>query len=80
MQISSTSPNPGVAGSNPARGTKNIFPGERKVIKRIALTILTIVLVFSLCACGNRDMFDIVHTFDRVIVKLADGSIVEGKC
>ena len=47
------------------------------MIKRIVLTILTIVLVFSLCACGNRD---IVRTFDRVIVKLADGSIVEGKC
>ena len=50
------------------------------MIKRIVLTILTIVLVFSLCACGNRDMSDIVRTFDRVIVKLADGSIVEGKC
>ena len=50
------------------------------MIKRIALTILTIVLVFFLCACGNHDTFDIVHTFDRVIIQLADGSVVKGKC
>lgn len=50
------------------------------MIKRIALAALLVVMVFALCACGNRDMWDTVHTFDRVIVQLADGSVVEGKC
>ena len=50
------------------------------MIKRIALAALLVVMVFTLCACGNRDMWDTVHTFDRVIVQLADGSVVEGKC
>ena len=50
------------------------------MIKRIALAVLLVVMVFALCACGNRDMWDTVHTFDRVIVQLADGSVIEGKC
>lgn len=50
------------------------------MIKRIALAALLVVMVFALCACGNRDMWDTVHTFDRVIVQLADGSVIEGKC
>lgn len=50
------------------------------MIKRIALVVLLVVMVFTLCACGNRDMWDTVRTFDRVIVQLADGSVVEGKC
>ena len=50
------------------------------MIKRIALAALLVAMVFALCACGNRDMWDTVHTFDRVIVQLADGSVVEGKC
>lgn len=50
------------------------------MIKRIVLAVLLITMVFTLCACSNRDMFDTVRTFDRVIVQLADGSVVEGKC
>lgn len=50
------------------------------MIKRIALAALLVIMVFALCACGNRDMWDTVHTFDRVIVQLADGSVIEGKC
>lgn len=49
-------------------------------MKRIALTVMLIVMTFALCACSNRDMWDTVHTFDRVIVQLADGSVIEGKC
>lgn len=50
------------------------------MIKRITLVVLLVVMVFTLCACGNRDMWDTVRAFDRVIVQLADGSVVEGKC
>ena len=49
-------------------------------MKRIALAVMLIVMTFALCACGNRDHWDTVHTFDRVIVQLADGSVIEGKC
>ena len=49
-------------------------------MKRIALAIMLIVMAFALCACGNRDVWDTVNRFDRVIVQLADGSIIDGKC
>lgn len=48
--------------------------------KRIALVAILIAMTFSLCACGNRDAWDTVYTYDTVMVKLADGSVVTGRC
>lgn len=48
--------------------------------KRIGLIALLVAMLFTLCACGNRDHWDTVHTYDTVIVQLADGSVVKGKC
>lgn len=48
--------------------------------KRIGLIALLVVMLFTLCACGNRDHWDTVYTYDTVIVQLADGSVVKGKC
>jgi hypothetical protein len=48
--------------------------------KRIGLITLLVVMLFTLCACGNRDHWDTVYTYDTVIVQLADGSVVKGKC
>lgn len=48
--------------------------------KRIGLIALLVAMLFTLCACGNRDHWDTVYTYDTVIVQLADGSVVKGKC
>lgn len=48
--------------------------------KRIGLIALLVVILFTLCACGNRDHWDTVYTYDTVIVQLADGSVIKGKC
>lgn len=48
--------------------------------KRIGLIALLVVMLFTLCACGNRDHWDTVYTYDTVIIQLADGSVVKGKC
>lgn len=48
--------------------------------KRIGLIALLVVMLFTLCACGNRDHWDTVYTYDTVIVQLADGSVIKGKC
>ena len=48
--------------------------------KRICLIALLVAMLFALCACGNRDRWDTVYTYNTVIVQLADGSVVEGKC
>lgn len=47
--------------------------------KRILLPLLLIIVLLALTACGNKDIFDTVYTFDRAIIKLPNGEIVEGK-
>lgn len=48
-------------------------------MKRIAIFVLLIFTVIGLISCGNRDMIDTVFTFDRAIISLPTGEIVEGK-
>lgn len=47
--------------------------------KRIVLVVMLVAMCLGLCACGNKDMWDIVYTYDRAIVALADGSVVTGR-
>lgn len=47
--------------------------------KRILLPLLLIIHLLALTACGNKDMFDTVYTYDRAIIQLPNGEIVEGK-
>lgn len=47
--------------------------------KKILATILSIGLVLGMCSCGNQDMLDTTYTFDRAIIKLPNGEIVEGR-
>ena len=48
-------------------------------MKRIIAAIITLVMVlalmvFTLSACGNRDMFDTVYTYDYAIISFPDGT------
>ena len=47
--------------------------------KRIVLVFMLVAMCLSLCACGNKDMWDTIYTYDRAIIALADGSIVTGR-
>lgn len=47
--------------------------------KRIMLMCLLVAMCFGLCACGNKDMWDTVYTYDRAIISLGNGEIVEGR-
>ena len=47
-------------------------------MKKILIGVLLIALIFALTAC-NRQMIDITYKFDRAIVALPTGIIVEGK-
>ena len=54
----------------------------RKNIKISAISLgIGIILFGGIClaGCGNRTVFDTTYTFNRAIVKLADGTIVNGK-
>lgn len=49
---------------------------KKKMVMIMALGMLVATLFTG---CGNKDMFDTVYTFDRAIIKLADGTIVSGE-
>ena len=43
-------------------------------MKNIIAAIIMIVMVFTLTACGNMDMFDTVYTYDYAIISFPDGT------
>lgn len=54
----------------------------RKNIKVSAISLGIGIIFFGgicLSGCGNKTAFDTTYTFNRAIVKLADGTIVDGK-
>lgn len=56
---------------------------ERDPMKKIIAVIfgLTLmgVMAITLTGCGNKDMFDTVYTYDRAIIALPDGEVVDGE-
>jgi len=47
--------------------------------KIFALVVVLILVTLMLVGCGNRTVFDTTYTFDRAIISLPNGTIVEGK-
>lgn len=45
--------------------------------KKILTILLGATMAFGLTACGNKDMFDTNYTFDRAIIALPNGEVVE---
>ena len=48
-------------------------------MKKIMIIGLIIVMAIMLVGCGNKQVFDTTYRFDRAIIKLPNGEIVEGK-
>ena len=49
------------------------------MIKKIALVCVLVVLTIVLCSCSNRQMMDLTYKFDRAIILLPNGKVIEGK-
>lgn len=45
--------------------------------KLIILTLVLALLVTMLTSCGNMDLWDTNYTFDRAIIKMPDGEVLE---
>lgn len=43
------------------------------------LIFLVIILMIILSGCGNKQLIDITYTFERAIIELPNGEIVDGK-
>lgn len=48
---------------------------KHKSWKLISIVAILIVTMFALTACGNRDMFDTVYTYNYAIVDCLDGRV-----
>lgn len=47
--------------------------------KRVALIIFLAIILVSCTGCYNKQPFDTTHDYDRAIVYLPNGEIVEGR-
>ena len=47
---------------------------------KLLIILLALNTMFVLGGWGNREIWDTNYTFNRAIVRLADGTVVDGKC
>ena len=47
-------------------------------MKKAIILVLTLILAFSLTAC-NKQMVDLTYSYERAILSLPNGEVVEGK-
>lgn len=55
---------------------KHFFSWTSKLCLGIAVII---ILVLALTGCGNQQLLDTTYSFDRAIVSLPNGDVVDGK-
>lgn len=48
-------------------------------MKKFLCLLCACVMALALCSCGNKQLFDTTYTFNKAIIGLPDGSVVEGK-
>lgn len=48
-------------------------------MKKLKTITIALIAALTLTACGNQQIFDTTYTFDRAIISMPDGSVVEGK-
>lgn len=47
-------------------------------MKKFLIAIVLIITIFALTACGNKQLFDTVYSFNRAIISLPDGTKITG--
>lgn len=47
--------------------------------KKIYGIIIGTLLILSLTGCGNQQIFDTAYTFDRAIIQLQNGEVIDTK-
>jgi ABC-type glycerol-3-phosphate transport system substrate-binding protein len=49
-------------------------------MKKILATLMIMLLIaVTLSGCGNRQIFDTTYKFDKAIISLPNGDVIEGK-
>ena len=47
--------------------------------KRVALIIFLVIILVSCTGCYNKQLFDVTYHYNRAIIYLPNGEIVEGR-
>lgn len=47
--------------------------------KILAIILMLTLMITALSSCGNKQMFDTTYNFDKAIVSLPNGKVIEGK-
>ncbi len=47
--------------------------------KILAMLMITLLLTATLSGCGNKQFFDTTYTFNKAIISLPNGKVVEGQ-
>ena len=48
-------------------------------MKKILIFMMVIAAIFTLSSCGNRQILGTTYSFERAILTLPDGELVEGE-
>lgn len=51
----------------------------KKILSFALLVVFALGIIICFSGCGNKDIMDTAYHFDRAIIKLQNGKIVEGK-
>lgn len=52
---------------------------KSKVVSFIGIILLLLTILVTTTSCGNRQVFDTTYTFNKAIIGMPDGSVIEGK-
>ena len=47
--------------------------------KKVLVVVFSILMGMFVSGCGNRQIMDLTYTFNRAIIELPNGEIIEGK-
>lgn len=50
----------------------------KKIIAGVVLIALAIILIFGLSGCGNMKIIDTTYSFEKVVISLPNGNVIEG--
>ena len=48
-------------------------------MKKFIITFLTLAMILSMVGCGNMQIIDTTTRFDKAIISMPNGDILEGK-
>ena len=45
--------------------------------KKLSIILLSVISMISISGCGNKDLWDMNYTFNKAIISLQNGEVIE---